>query len=683
MDEADYLIDNSIEIVTAKDIWENDICAFLTYFSHNTYSVVHPKEEPVPYMSVALKLMEKDYIVVKIDNKDGLLCPQYPEIIPIMESPRKVTTIYENEEETQPDNIDVTEITNLWQSGNLARCRLRFPVPVILFNGKHICRSSTLSGEPEVCVRTGLTKISGSELIHGLKECWWPTEGLGPYPEIEEDESEGPVPCDNDVRAQRICDRVRSFDIKLLKRLNVNTIVDIMVEKRKVKHSIYVSASEKVDLNRYSSFKVINLPYPGCEFFKEFHDAMYSPAGLLYKWDDPANDAVLSLPNDGIERNIAINWEQYKEWDLVLITQNYMKYILRRLQEDTSGLLLHCISGWDRTPLFMSLIRLSLWADSLIHQSLTEHEILYFTLVYDWYLFGHHLANRLYKNEEIMAFCFDFLKYIVGDEYSLKSSKKKHSEEMKVDESRSPSRSSNSSVCADDNTSIKRKKNLSNDFLMAGGSENSNDSTMTMEFPFEDSNSPPDASTIDHSNPVEGGKVVFDDVLMDQCGDDLSKPKVLSPTSLQHKRTSPIPVATVNPSRRQRSESTSSTASTKSWQFITESGSVEKDTTYKPPRQQRLEAVRSLFNSFYQKTVKNDSFGPPSKWIFEDIVGNVTQMARWLDMPQVFASGDVGTNGNIEQDLQMEVPDPIAETNGNNDQIGENEKIDDVDNSNK
>ena len=26
------------------------------------------------------------------------------------------------------------------------------------------------------------------------------------------------------------------------------------------------------------------------------------------------------------------------------------------------GLLIHCISGWDRTPLFISLLRMSLWA---------------------------------------------------------------------------------------------------------------------------------------------------------------------------------------------------------------------------------------------------------------------------------------------------------------------------------
>lgn len=57
--------------------------------------------------------------------------------------------------------------------------------------------------------------------------------------------------------------------------------------------------------------------------------------------------------------------------------------------KDDHGLLIHCISGWDRTPLFISLLRLSLWADGWIHQSLTVEEILYLTLAYDWYLFGY------------------------------------------------------------------------------------------------------------------------------------------------------------------------------------------------------------------------------------------------------------------------------------------------------
>lgn len=53
-----------------------------------------------------------------------------------------------------------------------------------------------------------------------------------------------------------------------------------------------------------------------------------------------------------------------------------------------TGVLIHCISGWDRTPMFISLLRLSLWADGAAHTSLSPTEILYLTLAYDWYLFG-------------------------------------------------------------------------------------------------------------------------------------------------------------------------------------------------------------------------------------------------------------------------------------------------------
>ena len=41
------------------------------------------------------------------------------------------------------------------------------------------------------------------------------------------------------------------------------------------------------------------------------------------------------------------------------------------------GLLVHCISGWDRTPLYISLLRLSLWADGVAHKSLSAVEMVY------------------------------------------------------------------------------------------------------------------------------------------------------------------------------------------------------------------------------------------------------------------------------------------------------------------
>ena len=95
-----------------------------------------------------------------------------------------------------------------------------------------------------------------------------------------------------------------------------------------------------------------------------------------------------------------------------------MKLILNTIS-DNQGILVHCISGWDRTPLYISLIRLSLWADGLIHTSLNANEILYLTLSYDWLLFHHYLKDRSARGEDILYFCFTFLQHITSDEYSI------------------------------------------------------------------------------------------------------------------------------------------------------------------------------------------------------------------------------------------------------------------------
>jgi hypothetical protein len=92
-----------------------------------------------------------------------------------------------------------------------------------------------------------------------------------------------------------------------------------------------------------------------------------------------------------------------------------LKQIFSTLSTSDSSILIHCISGWDRTPLFISLIRCILWADGLAHQSLNEEEFLYLTLSYDWLLFSHQLHNRLQKQEEIMYFCFYFLQHVEED----------------------------------------------------------------------------------------------------------------------------------------------------------------------------------------------------------------------------------------------------------------------------
>ncbi|XP_016862530.1 phosphatidylinositol-3,5-bisphosphate 3-phosphatase MTMR14 isoform X1 [Homo sapiens] len=282
--------------------------------------------------------------------------------------------------------VQVSKLQDLIHRSKMARCRGRFVCPVILFKGKHICRSATLAGWGELYGRSGYNYFFSG----GADDAWADVEDV-----TEED-------CALRSGDTHLFDKVRGYDIKLLRYLSVKYICDLMVENKKVKFGMNVTSSEKVDkAQRYADFTLLSIPYPGCEFFKEYKDRDYMAEGLIF------------------------NWKQC--WDLVQQTQNYLKLLLSLVNsDDDSGLLVHCISGWDRTPLFISLLRLSLWADGLIHTSLKPTEILYLTVAYDWFLFGHMLVDRLSKGEEIFFFCFNFLKHITSEEFSaLKTQRRK------------------------------------------------------------------------------------------------------------------------------------------------------------------------------------------------------------------------------------------------------------------
>ena len=102
------------------------------------------------------------------------------------------------------------------KNARFARCRSRFSLPVILYKGRHVCRSATLSGGPEIYGRSGL-----EYLFQGTNN---------EFQFLQEQEAER-----SEVSDWQLFDKVRNQDIKLLKTLNIGTIVDFMVEKKKVK----------------------------------------------------------------------------------------------------------------------------------------------------------------------------------------------------------------------------------------------------------------------------------------------------------------------------------------------------------------------------------------------------------------------------------------------------------------
>jgi len=426
------------------DVKPEEIQDLLEFFSKNTYRARDTQPKVHHVMERCLGLFGLDYKYSIISNQNGDLSTNYPSSLVILETEKTLddcipasglngdfvlpslnissdggqenngvhpvnsssfSTRTSNLSTSQDNSLEIYKIKELFTKARFARCRARFPVPVILYNNKHICRSATLSGGPEIYGRSSIDYLFSGGADYKI------------------DTADGDIVIPETQSEWQLFDRVRSQDIRLLKTFQVHTIVDLMVEKKKVKFGVNVTSSEKVDKeHRYSEFNLISLPYPGCEFFKQYRDNNYDAEHLIFEWNQGHVDAEISVPNDETSASLNLDWSQYRRWDLVRLTQNYLKLLLTYIKNGSNkGLLIHCISGWDRTPLFVSLIRLSLWADGAVHKSLNAEQILYLTLAYDWLLFGHNLEDRLNKGEEILYFCFYFLKHIANSDFSVDS----------------------------------------------------------------------------------------------------------------------------------------------------------------------------------------------------------------------------------------------------------------------
>lgn len=362
-------------------------------------------------VSKCLKLFSKDYDYSIVLNLNGELCSHYPSHIVILENEIGNSVKRKDSDES---SISATNLKDLMKQARLARCRSRFPVPVIFYKGKNICRAATISGGGEMYLMSGMDYIFSSSESP-------PDDVVSNMSSSSESDT---LRVGSSTNEWQLFNKIRGHDIRLLRKLNVHFICDLMMEKKKVKFGVNVTSSEKVDKkNRYSEFYISSIPYPGCEFFAEWSKNNYIADGMMFDWNQGYVDALLELP-ENLPSMTEIDWQKYKMWDLVQLTQNYLKILIQYIKVGEAGLLVHCISGWDRTPLFISLLRLSLWADGAIHKNLNHVEILYLTVAYDWFLFGHNLPDRLSKCEEIFFFCFKFLKYITSKEFSVNKKNK-------------------------------------------------------------------------------------------------------------------------------------------------------------------------------------------------------------------------------------------------------------------
>jgi hypothetical protein len=243
-----------------------------------------------------------------------------------------------------------------------------------------------------------------------------------------------------------------------------------MTENAKKMYGITVCSSEKKDShNRYSEFSLNAIPFPGVEFFREFSytNPHQSILKMKFDWSQTSDPAAISInyrhprhhhpgtaaatvtppriirdgygkdegagdsKEDDVKDKDAVEeeweWSDYQSWDIITLTRRYLQLMVDIVCDPTSdGLLIHCISGWDRTPMASSLLRLSLWADGVLHQSLDVHQIIYLTIAYDWMLFRHQLNMRQSRGEDIFYFCFHFLQFLQDPELSVHHRRHKH-----------------------------------------------------------------------------------------------------------------------------------------------------------------------------------------------------------------------------------------------------------------
>lgn len=150
-------------------------------------------------MEKCMNLFQLDYNVVELSNRAGELSSHYPSLIIIPENEKQTSTIPNTNccfssffaqaqnpassanstnsstttstpstgARTQQETIyessyDATKLKELIGKARFARSRTRFPIPVILYKGKYVCRSSTLSSGPEMYTRTSFNYLFNS-----------------------------------------------------------------------------------------------------------------------------------------------------------------------------------------------------------------------------------------------------------------------------------------------------------------------------------------------------------------------------------------------------------------------------------------------------------------------------------------------------------------------------------------
>lgn len=405
------------DLRTESTDWQQETRHLFRFYAENAdFRSSSCVQQSAAFMSLCIDLARRDHSIELIDNQSGQLCWSYPPMIILMDHPK-------------PPDFDTLVV-----QAQFARVHSRFPVPAVTVLGHSLLRSSTVAIGAESAFRNMILKWS-----------------------LNFNHSDQKV-----------------ADSQLLRAFGVKHIVDLTVDNHMRKFGLAMCSSEKAEPHDYyhKYFDIHVMPYPGCEYMKRIAGEQHhpSPTGRspvtipVPSADDSPDDGHVDSAHrhgdrsaspsaaahscrkaadcdketivlcredepsiDGWHTSLVVKSPlqmdadaEFRSWRWTNLTRRYLRMVLAMLGDVAAGhgsslapsVDLHCISGWDRSAMFISLVRLSLWADGLVHQSLTESEILFFSIAYDWMFFTHQLKLRLRRKEEVMLFGFRVLKYI-------------------------------------------------------------------------------------------------------------------------------------------------------------------------------------------------------------------------------------------------------------------------------
>ncbi|XP_035209998.1 myotubularin-related protein 14-like [Stegodyphus dumicola] len=410
--------------------------------SKNHYNAKNLDRTDYEALKLCRSLFEKDYVCEFLDNH-GDLTLNYPAQIII---PVKVRNVGPQEQRSSSKSrkLDVNVLRKYVQESGDVRAKRRFPAPAIFFEGKFVCRSAAACDH--LCSQVFEMRAISHPLDPEYREIFKLSEYIADYLLNMEDDFEYEVNIPTSVYillSAQLMEEMKK-DIELLKYLGVRYLCD--VRAKKVECPKALRSVENIGKEHYKVFRISQLPYPDYQLFKAYTAKNRNPVGLKFKWRKK-NKIKLEIEKSGKtlkdERLRRIDYskyqnaniklkvphkdnlspfrrklKKYQKWDLVDLTKHYLLLLLEYIIFGKGGMLVHCAVGWDRTPIFIALLRLSLWADGWIHVSLTPLQMTYLTLAYDWYLFGHSLPHLLEAKCEILHFCYNFLQFIWTDDFS-------------------------------------------------------------------------------------------------------------------------------------------------------------------------------------------------------------------------------------------------------------------------